>query len=62
MQRIIMFEKLDEEDIIKIESLFMNDDFKIEISKFSKSLTIHGNNDILAYVKRTLLTNGFEII
>lgn len=62
MLRIIMFEKLDEEDIIKIESLFANDDFKIEISRINKSLTIYGNNDTLAYVKRTLLTNGFEII
>ena len=62
MQRIIMFEQLNDEDIQKIESLFLNEDFKIEISKYSKSLTIHGNNDTLAYVKRTLLTNGFEII
>lgn len=62
MQRIIMFDHLNDEDIIKLESLFLNEDFKIEISKISKSLTIHGNNDTLAYVKRTLLNNGFEII
>ena len=62
MQRIIMFEQLNDEDIQKIESLFLNEDFKIEISKYSKSLTIHGNKDTLAYVKRTLLTNGFQII
>ena len=62
MQRIIMFNHLNDEDIKKIESLFLNEDFSIEISKYSKSLTIHGNNDVLAYVKRTLLNNGFEII
>ena len=62
MQRIIMFNQLSDEDIIKIESLFLNEDFEIELSKYSKSLTIYGNNDTLAYVKRTLLINGFEII
>ena len=62
MLRIIMLNKLDDEDALKIESLFTNEDFKIEISKYSKSITIHGNNDTLAYVKRTLLNNGFEII
>ena len=62
MQRIIMFDHLNDEDILKIESLFINADFKIEISKYSKSLTIYGNNDTLAYVKRTLLNNGFNII
>jgi len=57
-----MFDHLSDEDILKIESLFLNEDFKIEISKYSKSLTIHGNNDTLAYVKRTLSNNGFETI
>ena len=37
MQRIIMIEQLNDEDIQKIESLFLNEDFKIEISKYSKS-------------------------
>ena len=62
MQRIIMFDHLSDEDILKIESLFLNEDFKIEISKYSKSLTIHGDDDTLAYVKRTLSNNGFETI
>ena len=62
MQRIIMFKHLDEEGVKKIEALFMNEDFKVEVSKYSKSITIYGNNDTLAYVKRTLLNNGFEII
>ena len=62
MQRIIMLKKIDEEDVKKIEALFLNEDFKIEVSKYSKSITIYGNNDTLAYVKRTLLYNGFEII
>ena len=62
MQRIIMFDHLSDEDIFKIESLFINEDFKIEISKYSHSLTIHGDNDTLAYVKRTLSNNGFETI
>ena len=62
MQRIIMFRHLDEEGVKKIEALFMNEDFKVEVSKYSKSITIYGNNDTLAYVKRTLLNNGFEII
>ena len=62
MQRIIMFKKLDEEGVKKIEALFVNEDFKVEVSIYSKSITIYGNNDTLAYVKRTLLYNGFEII
>ena len=33
MLRIIMLNKLDDEDALKIESLFTNEDFKIEISK-----------------------------
>lgn len=62
MQRILMFKKLDEEDVRKIDALLMNEDIQYEISIYSKSLTIEGNNDILAFVKRTLLNNGFEII
>ena len=62
MQRIIMFRNLNDEDIKKIEALLINEDFEFEISKYSKSLTLYGNNDVLAYVKRTLLNNGFELI
>lgn len=62
MQRIIMFRKLDEEDRIKLESLLANESFEYEISKYSRSLTLYGDNDVLAYVKRTLLNNGFEIL
>lgn len=62
MQRIVMFKKLDDEDVKRIEALFINEEFEIEVSKYSKSLTIYGNNDTLAYVKRTLLNNGFELI
>lgn len=62
MQRIIMLRKLNEEDRIKLESLLMNENIEYDISMISKSLTLNGNNDVLAYVKRILLTNGFEIL
>lgn len=62
MQRIIMFRKLNDEDVSTIESLFENESFEYEISKYSKSLTLYGNNDVLAYAKRILLNNGFELL
>lgn len=62
MQRIIMLRKLNEEDRTKLDSLLLNEEFDYEISMISKSITIQGNNDVLAYVKRILLTNGFEIL
>ena len=62
MQRIIMLRKLDEEDRLKLNSLLINEEIEYEISTISKSLTLQGNNDVLAYVKRILLTNGFEIL
>lgn len=62
MQRIIMLRRLTEEDRLKLDSLLMNEEFEYEISTISKSLTIHGNNDVLAYVKRILVNNGFEIL
>lgn len=62
MQRIIMLRKLNEEDRIKLDNLLVNEEIDYEISMISKSITIQGNNDVLAYVKRILLTNGFEIL
>ena len=57
-----MLRKLDEEDRLKLNSLLINEEIEYEISTISKSLTLQGNNDVLAYVKRILLTNGFEIL
>lgn len=62
MQRIIMLRKLDEEDRLKLDNLLINEDIEYEISTISKSLTLQGNNDVLAYVKRILQTHGFEIL
>ncbi|MGN1343972.1 MAG: hypothetical protein ACI4U3_05290 [Traorella sp.] len=62
MNRIIIFRKLDDHDIQELEGLMLNENIPYEISKISNSLTIEGNNDALAHIKRILINHGFEII
>ncbi|WP_071442273.1 hypothetical protein [Traorella massiliensis] len=62
MKRILLFRKLDEADKQKIESLMENEPIKYEISLASKSMSLDGGNDELAYVKRLLLSHQFEIL
>ena len=62
MKRILLFRKLDEADKQKIEALMENEPIKYEISLASKSMSMDGDNDELAYVKRLLLSHQFEIL
>lgn len=62
MQRILLFKKLNEADKEKIQNLLENEPIKYEISLASKAVTLQAGNDELAYVKRLLLNNHFEIL
>lgn len=62
MQRIVLFKTLSEEDKKRLEALLINEPFHYDISLASKSITLDGDNDLLAYVKRLLFTNHFELL
>ena len=45
-----------------LEEYFSTEPIKYEISLASKSMSLDGGNDELAYVKRLLLSHQFEIL